>query len=382
MPTPGAILFTSWYVGLGGGETDLIALADALDRDRYTPHLILPYEGQLSEAWHERGLPVHITPFRGASTYFIPAIWARFPVVRRIKSLLAEHDIRAIHSDYHTLPYTVPASRTLGIPLIWTCWGWWFKPKPWQKGFFRRLDAIVARSRAIRDGFLGEPPFMNPAHIPLIYSGVDTMRFRPGLNVDDVRLEANVPADAPLIGLIARFQDVKGHDVFQDMALAVLREIPEAHFIVAGESIHQVGREDAYKARIMARHEAHPQLRERVHYLGFRQDAERLMNAVDVIVCPSDFESWGRVNVEAMACATPVVSTNRGGPSETIQHGETGFLVEPRDAGSLAHHVAYLLRHPEEGRIMGERGRAWVQSHCSAESTARAYEQLLTNLGV
>jgi glycosyltransferase involved in cell wall biosynthesis len=370
---PQALLFTSWYVGLGGGETDLIALAEAIDRTRYTPHLLLPYDGQLGERWRALDLPVHIIPFRGASTYFIPALWARFPVVSKIRQLLRDENIVAVHSDYHTLPLVLPASKALNIPLMWTCWGWWFAPKFWQKSFFKHIDHIVARSQSIKDGFLGEPPFMPPEAIPLVYSGIDTEKFRPDISADDIRAEANIPADAPLVALIARFQDVKGHDVFQDMVGHVVQAVPNAHFIVAGESIHQVGSENAYKERIMARHQTDSILQKHVHYLGFRDDAERVMNVADVVVCPSDFESWGRVNVEAMACATPVVSTNQGGPSETIRHGETGFLVPPRQPEALAQYVIRLLQNTDERRTMGERGRAWVQEHYSAEATAQAY---------
>ena len=84
------ILFASWYTGLGGGETDLLTLADRLDRSRYEPHLLLPAVGPLSERWRGAGLPVHILPYRGASVYFIPAVWERFPVVRRMTELLRQ----------------------------------------------------------------------------------------------------------------------------------------------------------------------------------------------------------------------------------------------------------------------------------------------------
>ncbi len=162
------------------------------------------------------------------------------------------------------------------------------------------------------------------------------------------------------MALIARFQDVKGHDVFQAMARRVAQAIPQARFIVAGENVHGSPADDAYKARILAAHQADPLLRERLVYLGFRPDAERVMAAADVVVCSSQFESYGMVNVEAMASGKPVVSTRRGGPSETVADGETGYLVDAGDADALAQHVIALLRDPDLRRRMGAAGRARV----------------------
>ncbi len=368
------ILFVSSYVGLGGGETDLLALAAAV-APHYTPHLLLPYEGQLSAAWRANGWPVHITPWRGASVYFWPSVWARFPVVGRFAQIMRQHHIRIVHSDYHSLPMAVAAARQNGIPLLWTCWGWWFRPKIWQRHWFSRLDAIFARSRAIKDGFLGQPPFMPAERVELVYSGVDTERFHPAVDGIRVRWEAGIPQQAPLVAMIARFQDVKGHDVFQAMARHVALQMPHAHFIVAGESIHNVSAEDAYKRRILETAAQDPLLK-RLKYIGFREDAERVIASADVVVCASDFESYGRVNVEAMACAKPVVSTNRGGPAETVVHGETGFLVPPRDAAALAEAVIRLLRDPDLRQRMGAAGRARVLAHFSVEAMARPYLRL------
>jgi glycosyltransferase involved in cell wall biosynthesis len=107
--------------------------------------------------------------------------------------------------------------------------------------------------------------------------------------------------------------------------------------------VHGAAADDAYKQRILQAAKADRLLRERLIYLGFRADAERVMGAADVVVCSSQFESYGMVNVEAMACGKPVVSTNRGGPRKPVVHGEPGFLVEPGDAGGLAG-VITLLR--------------------------------------
>ncbi|MBC7869788.1 MAG: glycosyltransferase, partial [Chitinophagaceae bacterium] len=138
------LLFVSSYSDLGGGETALMALATHLDLKRFRPHLLVPRNGQLAEAWQAQGWPVHILPWRGATTYFIPAVWARLPISYQIEKLIREQHIQIVHSDYHTLPMVMPAAEREGIPAIWTCMGWWFKPKVWQRDFFRRSTATFA----------------------------------------------------------------------------------------------------------------------------------------------------------------------------------------------------------------------------------------------
>jgi glycosyltransferase involved in cell wall biosynthesis len=377
LTNPINLLFVTTYVGLGGGETALLTLVEALVKHdaRYQPHLLLPHDGQLGERWRANGWTVHLTPFRGASVYFVPALWARFPVTGRIARLIREQTIHAVHSDYHSLPFALPAARRVGTPLVWTCWGWWFHPKPWQRDFFRQPDATFASSWAIKDGFLGTPAFMPPERVQVLPPGVDTERFKPGLDGSQVRADAGIAPDAPLVALI-----VKGHDVFQAMARRVADAVPEARFVVAGENVHGKSADDAYKARILAAHQSDPVLRERLVYLGFRDDAERVIAAADVMVCSSQFESYGMVNVEAMASGKPVVSTRRGGPSETVADGETGFLVDSGDADSLAKRVVLLLRDADLRERMGAAARARVERLFSAQAMAAQFDSTLQTL--
>lgn len=379
MLTPIRILFASSYTELGGGETSLLTLAQHLDPLRFQPYLLVPREGQFSAAWRENGWPVFVMPWHGATTWFIPSLWARFPVVRRIQSLIRQHDIHLLHSDYHTLPMSLPAAERAGIPVVWTCMGWWFHPRFWQHAFFRRPAATFAHSQAIKSGFLGTPPFMPLHQIEVLYPGVNTRRFHPDTDGLKIRFEANIPKDAPLVALVARFQDVKGHEVFQSVARQVALQIPEARFIVAGENT-QTSADNTYKNRILeaARHD--PFLRTRLKYLGFRSDVERVIAAADVVVCTSHFESYGMVNVEAMAAGKPVVSTNRGGPAETILHGETGFLVSPGDAAAFARHVIELLRDPALRIRLGAAGRARVETLFAADTVAARFAQVVGGL--
>lgn len=373
------LLFVNSFTNLGGGETTLLSIALQLDAARWRPHLLVQAPGQFSEAWGAHGWPVHFARWRGASVFFLPRLWGRLPGSRRMEKVLRRADFVAAHCEYHSLPLLLPAAERVGLPVTWLCSGWRFRPRPWQRDFFRRPAATFAETRVVRDGFLGQPPFMPPDQVVILNPGVDCERFRPRDDAAQIRAELDVAPDAPLVVMLARFQNVKGHDVFQDMARRVARELPQARFLVAGDNPHTRA-DRRYRERIFRAAGDDPLLRERLRYVGFRQDTERVIAAADVVVCASRFEGFGTVNVEAMAGARPVVSTNRGGPAETVLDGRTGFLVAPGDAAAMAQRALQLLRDPALRRRMGAAGREHVLRNFSAAASARTFETTLERI--
>jgi glycosyltransferase involved in cell wall biosynthesis len=180
--------------------------------------------------------------------------------------------------------------------------------------------------------------------------------------------------------MVARFQSVKGHDVFQSVARQIALQMPEARFIVAGDNAFGVAADEKVRNVTLEAAASDPLLRDRLHYIGFRHDVEAVYHAADVMVCASHFESLGIANLEAMACGVPVVSTNAGGPSETILDGETGYLVAPRDVTALALYTLLLLRDPDLRAQMGQAARRHVQERFSVETMRDRYEQLFAQL--
>lgn len=379
---PRNLLFVSAYSGLGGGESVQLNLMGALDRRRWRLHLVCPREGGLPEAARALGVTVHLLPYRGATAWFVPAIWTRFPVARRLAALARAQGIHAIHSDYHSLPFAAAAARTAGVPVLWNAMGWWFPARPWQRRFFEtRVTQIIAITQAVRDRWLAASgSFLAAERIPVLVPGVDPAHFHPGVDGSPVRARLGIGPDVPLVGMIARFQRVKGHDVFQAMARRVAAQMPEARFVVAGENVFGVDKDEAYKRAILGTARSDPLLREHLTYLGFWEDARQVVAASDVIVCPSRFESLGMVHLESMAMSRPVVSMNNGGPAETVVDGETGFLVPPDAPDALAERVIALLRDPALRARLGAAGRARVLDRYTAAGYAAQFSHLVESL--
>ncbi len=376
--SPLRVAFASSYTGLGGGETSLLSLLGALERSRVEPVLLCPREGQLPEAARRLAVPVHIVPWHPAHAFFVPRLAGLTSGASAFATKIEEVGAAVVHSDFHTLPLALSAQATRGGRVVFTCWGWWFRPRLWQRSFYRR-DAlrIVASSEAIKDGFLGSPPFMEPAHIEVVHPGVDSERFRPRHgDQDTIRQTFGLEVEAPLVILVARFQWVKGHDVFLDAARLVLRDVPQAQFAIAGENAFGVAADERYRYQVMRQIAVDPQLRDRVRLLGWVERSECLVSACDVVVVSSRFESFGMVGVEAMACGVPVVSINRGGPAETIVDGETGFLVPPERPDAIAARVVALLGDAALRRRMGEAGRTRVQARFTLERYAERMTEI------
>ncbi|MBN1202230.1 MAG: glycosyltransferase family 4 protein [Anaerolineae bacterium] len=377
------LLFISAYTGLGGGESVQLNLMGALDPGRYTLHLVCPREGQLPDAARQRGVTVHLLPYRGVTTWFVPAIWQRFPISRRIAALMRDLNIHAVHSDYHSLPFAVAAGRQAGgVPVIWNAMGWWFPVHSWQRVFFREgITQIIAITQAVRNRWLGDPPLLLPERIKVLVPGVDPDYYRPAaVDGSTVRERLGIGPEIPLVSMIARFQHVKGHDIFQEMIRLVHAQLPEVRFAVAGENVFGMSKDEAYKNDILAAAREDPILKERLTYLGFWDDARDVIAASDVIVCPSRFESLGMVHLESMAMGCPVVSMNNGGPAETVLDGETGYLVPPEDPDALAARVLALLCDPSLRARMAQAGRVHVLARFTAAGYAEQFSQLVENL--
>jgi glycosyltransferase involved in cell wall biosynthesis len=266
--------------------------------------------------------------------------------------------------------------------LIFTCYGWWFQPRPWQRRFYRDgPNAILAISEAVKRGFLGKPPFMSPDRVQVLHLGVDTTRFRPRPEERaHVRKDLQAPTDVPLVTLLGRFQHAKGQDVFLEACRLIATRAPKARFVLAGENVFGGSTEEAFKRRMISQALGDPLLRETVHFSGWVDRPERLLAASDVVVCSSRFESFGMALIEAMASEVPVVSTNIGGPAEIVAEGETGYLVPPGRPDLIAERVLALLEDGGLRRRMGTAGRARAKDRFELSRYAAGFAAVMESL--
>ena len=150
--------------------------------------------------------------------------------------------------------------------------------------------------------------------------------------------------------VVGNLYPVKGHRYLLDAAPRILARCPSTVFVFAGRGDCEAD------LREQARHLG---IATRVRFLGLRRDVPALLSTGDVFVQPSLSEGLSIAILEAMAAAKPVVTTRVGGNPELVADGETGLLVEPKDAGALAAAVIRVLTDAAEARRLGgQRTRA------------------------
>ena len=158
------------------------------------------------------------------------------------------------------------------------------------------------------------------------------------------------------MGILANLLPVKGHFDFLEMARILVERQYDVKFPIIGADIHQTGYEREIRTRIKDLG-----LSDRVDMLGHRNDVPQLLQQLDVLVCSSHVEPFGRCLVEGMSCGLPIVATRVGGIPEVVDDVVTGFLVPPKSPANLAIAVEKLLNDATLRKAMGHAGRKKVE---------------------
>jgi glycosyltransferase involved in cell wall biosynthesis len=294
--------------------------------------------------------------------------------VKRFRAWLRENPFDVLHAHRdRALGFAYRATRGMARPALIANRGT-TNPIPrwtWARRVFRskRLGAAVAVAEAVKEALVEE----GVAHerIEVIYGSVETDRFRPGIEGRSVRDEIGIDGATPLVGMPAALVHKKGHRDFLAMMPRVLAEEPDAHFLWVGE-----GRKERFAALAEG-----AEGKERLHWLGHRDDMPEIFAACSVVVCASTKgEGLTGTLREALAMARPVVTTDVSGNTEIVRDGETGRVVPVRDPEALARAVVATLREPDRAAAMAEKGRQWVLAHCTDAVRADQLEALYRRL--
>jgi glycosyltransferase involved in cell wall biosynthesis len=220
-------------------------------------------------------------------------------------------------------------------------------------------------------GWLGqcarESPLFGSYPIEVIPNGLDTDIFRPS-EKRNARRAWNLPQDRQIIvyGAVNAMHDRR-------------KGYPE--LLAALNMLGQSGRANNILLVVFGSLDADdvPDLGIETRSVGYVADDERLSllySAADAAVMPSLQEAFGKTLIEAMACGTPVVAFNTGGPVDIIEHGNTGYLAKPHSPADLAKGIAWCLKEVRDGRDIGGEARAKVEAEFNIDTVADRYQAL------
>ncbi len=220
---------------------------------------------------------------------------------------------------------------------------------------YHQVDCFVAASNAIREMLIGDG--IDTDRVVTVYEGIDLHRVQ-GEPVANIHAEFWLPTHAPIVGAVAALTQEKGHKYLIDAAALVVRDVPDARFVILGEGELRPALERQVKELHLEKHVVLP---------GFRADILSFIRSFDVFVMSSLFEGLGTSLLDAMALSKPTVASHTGGIPEVVSHGETGLLVPPRDVRALASAIATLLKDPKRRERMGRAGLERVKRLFSAD---------------
>lgn len=208
----------------------------------------------------------------------------------------------------------------------------------------RQVDCFIAASEAIRRMLISDG--VPESRAITVHEGIDVEHIvaAPAVNVHEAFW---LPHGAPVVGNVAALVPHKGQRHLVEAARIVVRQVPDARFVILGEGELREPLE-----RLV--HDYH--LEKHVLLPGFRTDVLGCIKGFDVFVLSSVTEGLGTSLLDAMACARPIVATRAGGIPEVVEHRVNGLLVEPRQAEALAAAIVELLNDAALRRQMGEAG--------------------------
>lgn len=339
-----------------GAETQLVALATGLSRDRYEVEIILVKErNDFSAELAAAAIPV--TPLRRRGPGDVAVAYRLYRTLRRrppdiLHSYLFFSNLMAClvarRARVPVLIVSQRASYDRMLPPFWRRVARWCH---------RRADRVIVNAEATRAEELaagGDPD----RHVT-IPNGVPVP-----CALDVRRTDLGLP-EGLLVVCLGQLSAFKGHDTLLHAWPHVLTRSPDARLALVGDGAFR---------RNLERQAARLGVAGSVSFLGHRHPAAPYLAAADLVVQPSTSEGMPNAVLEAMASGRAVVATRAGGTAEVVLDGETGRLVRPGDARALAAAIGDLLADPGQRSALGAAGRRRVETRFTTAAMVTATE--------
>lgn len=227
-------------------------------------------------------------------------------------------------------------------------------------------DVLISVSDKVSQGALARG-IGRPEQYVTIFSGMTLEPFLSvgdRLSVADAKRRVGIPADAPVVGKIARLFPLKGHDQFLAVAAVIARQAPDVWFLLVGDGpLREQLQADAERLGIARR---------LVMVGRVAPDAvAEYIQAMDVVVHTSLREGIARVLPQAGAVGKPIVTFDLDGAPEVVKPGISGYLVPPLHTDAIAARTLELLHDAPRRLAFGEAGRRFAREHFDVDLMVR-----------
>lgn len=313
---------------IGGGNRSLETLSLGLRQLGHTPIIVFPQEGPAVAMMRKHGLKIIIKQLNP------PAIKTLFATIKSMFAwikIILKNNIDLIHANGTLAARSVVCSAKIcRKPLVCHIrfdfgkdyYEWAFKYLPSPNCFIFVSESM---KMSIKPSLIKASP---AASFEVVHNAVILSN-----------KECPPPSEqVNRIGIIANFQKVKGHEDFFYMAKELLQTQPHLHFDVIGSDVQNQGREKVLKSLAKSL-----DIENQISFHGHLDDIYTVIDLIDIVICPSHEEPFGRCAIEAMSRGKPVVVTNVGGLPEIVEDNVNGFIVPAKKPESLVVAVKKLI---------------------------------------
>jgi glycosyltransferase involved in cell wall biosynthesis len=233
-------------------------------------------------------------------------------------------------------------------------------------------DVIISPSEC----YINESRFLKKykEKIVVIPNGINLKDFDISYSKEECRKKLGLPLNKKILLFFGYLSPYKGPEVLLKAMPEIIKNVSDVELVFAGKG------EMKDELEILSKK---LRIEKNVRFVGFVEDDMKPLyfKAADVFILPSTMstESFGIVNLEAMACGVPIVASNIGGIPDIVKNGENGLLVQPKNTKALANAIIYLLENEDVKEKMGKNGRLKVKDYLwekIAEKTEAIYVQL------
>ena len=350
-----------------GGQNQVLLTVNGLRSIGQRAALVAHPDGELRRRAAE-GL--ELVPMAPRTEVDLTAAWRFSRVIKRLApDVIHAHDPHGVAMASLALSLGASASHGRAPALVASRRvDFHLKGHSFSRWKYRQVDCFIAASEAIGQMLVTDGV---PADRTVtVHEGIDVDHViaAPAVNVHEAFW---LPHHAPVVGNVAALVPHKGQRYLVDAAHLVVREIPDARFIILGEGELREHLEKQVREHHLEKHVLLP---------GFRTDVLGCIKGFDLFVMSSVTEGLGTSLLDAMACARPIVATRTGGIPEIVEDETNGLLVPPRDAASLAAAIVRALNDEPLRQRMAAAGLARVRDRFTVdrmvEQTAAVYARV------
>ncbi len=382
------ILFIHQSAELYGSDKTLLLLLKNLDKNKFKPIVLLPFDGPLKEALENENIEVVIAPvLKLYRKLFTPKNLIGF--FKDIKA--AFKIVNELHKNYQfTLIYSNTLAVLLGIMFAWknNIKHLWHvheiieKPSLFKKAFVGLLSLksnthIVYNSQATKVFWELNKSIINKGVV--IWNGIEINTPESSTSeLFDIRKNLFLAQPNEIIlALVGRISRWKGQMILLDAFNNLVQKNENIKLVFVGAPPpNQEKFQEDLEERITSF-----KLNDKVLIIPFQNEIHKIWQAIDIAVVPStEPEPFGMVAIEAMLAHKPIVASNHGGLTEIIENNATGFLVTPNSVQDLEIALEKLIQNELLRKEMGEKGYLRVTTAFSVEQYVDSFEKFFEKI--